>query len=88
MPNVAHIGPKIYAHRMEYPSRDFPIMERGDTQEIDWPFRTGKAIVARLPFTRRAVVLGVWVGQQFEDEALTDAIKARSIDYGSIEHVG
>lgn len=81
MPNVHHLGSKIYAHLMEYPTKKFPVIDVGDTQEIDWPFRTGKAIVTRIPFTRRAVVIGRWIGSSTEHAALTSAIKARSIDY-------
>lgn len=81
MPNVTQLGPTLYAHRMEYPTKNFPVFDRGDTQEIDWPFRTGKAIVTRIPFTRRAIVVGRWIGKRSEEDALTSAIHARSIDY-------
>lgn len=79
MPNVAHIGSKFFAHRMDYPSRKFPLAEPGFTQEIDYPYRTGKSLVMRLPFSTHAVCVGVWVGQEAEDEALTRAIGARWI---------
>ena len=81
MPNVTQLGPRIYAHPMEYPTNKFPIIDKGHTQEIDWPFRMGKAAVLRLPFTRRALVIGVWTGRQDEHAALSSAIGARSIDH-------
>jgi hypothetical protein len=81
MPNVTQLGPRIYSHPMEYPTTKFPVVDVGQTQEIDWPFRTGKGLVLRLPFTRRALVVGVWTGKQDETSALTNAIGARSIDH-------
>lgn len=77
MPTVHHIGTKIYVHRMEYPPGRWPLAEVGDTQEIDWPFRTGKGVVIRLPFTRTAVCVGRWGRSIEEDDALTTAIGAR-----------
>ena len=41
MPNVQDIGTNFYAHRMRYPTKSFPLFEKGATQEIEWPFRTG-----------------------------------------------
>lgn len=65
---------------MTYPSRKFPIMECGTTQEIEWPFRFGQGLVIRLPFTTKAVVVGRWIGDREEEEALSDAIGARKLD--------
>jgi len=80
VPNVHHIGPKIYAHQMTYPPGSFPLCERGDTQEIEYPFRTGSSLVFRFPFTRRAMAVGVWTGKRDEEDALMGAIVARWID--------
>lgn len=77
MPNVQDIGTNFYAHRMRYPTKSFPLFEKGATQEIEWPFRTGAAVVARVPFTTTALVIGRWVSSSDEDDALTSAIGAR-----------
>ena len=77
MPHVHHIGPKIYVHQMTYPPGGFPLCERGETQEIEHPFRTGQSVVLRMPFSRRALAVGVWRGERDEDDALMGAIAAR-----------
>lgn len=56
-------------------------MERGTTQEIDWPYRTGVSVVARMPWSTRAFVVGRWTGQRPEEDALSAAIGARRIDH-------
>lgn len=65
---------------MAYPSTQYPVAEVGDTQEIEWPFRTGRALVLRAPLTKQAVVVGRWVGQKDEVDALESAIGARELD--------
>lgn len=80
MPNVTQLGPRIYAHPMEYPTTKFPLVDKGHTQEIDWPYRTGKGLVFRLPLTRRALVVGIWGKPVDEEIALTNAVAARWID--------
>lgn len=79
MPNVHHIGPKVYVHQMTYPSTAFPLAERGTTQEIEYPFRCGQSVVIRLPFTTRAMAFGVWTGKVEESMALEGAIGAKWI---------
>lgn len=77
MPHVQDIGTKWYTHRMSYPTTSFPIIERGATQEIEYPFRTGNALVMRVPFTTMAMVVGRWGDVRNEEEALSSAIGAR-----------
>ena len=77
MPNVHHLGPKIFVHQMTYPPGRFPLCERGATQEIEYPFRTGSSVVFRLPFSTRALSVGIWTGQVEETVALEGAIGAR-----------
>lgn len=79
MPKVHHIGSKVYAHQMVYPPGKFPLVERGETQEIEYPFRTGHSVVMRAPFTRRALAVGLWRGKRDEDDALMGALGARWI---------
>lgn len=47
-----------------YPRRDVPLTERGESQEAEYPWRTGSCQVFRLPFTKRAVAIGKWTGYQ------------------------
>jgi hypothetical protein len=79
VPKVHDIGSKFYVHRMAYPSTKFPLSERGFTQEIDFPYRDGKCLVVRIPLTRQAVCVGVWGDDRDEEEALTDALRARTL---------
>ena len=65
---------------MSYPSRKFPVVDKGNTQEIEYPFRVGQSVVLRVPFTKQAVVLGRWVSSKPETDALTSAIGARQLE--------
>ncbi len=80
MPQTHDIGSKTFVHRMDYPSRDFPVIDRGHTTEIEYPYRSGKSLVIRIPFSTRAVVIGRWGDQQDEETALQTAIGWREID--------
>lgn len=79
MPEVHNIGSNHFAHTMEYPTRAFPIIDRGSTQEIEWPYRTGRSVVIRVPFTRQAMVVGKWTGEKDEELALSEAIGVREL---------
>jgi hypothetical protein len=65
MPDTKEIG-SFFIHAMEYPSTDFPLMERAKSQEIEHPFRVGRSWVIRIPFSREAFVVGRW-GPPAED---------------------
>lgn len=65
---------------MRYPPGRYPLVERGRTTEIDWPFRTGHGVVARLPLTRLAASIGVWDQPVAEEHALMTALGARWIE--------
>lgn len=84
MPAVHYIGKKWFTQFMRYPTRKFPIVDRGHTQEIEWPFRTGDSWVVRVPATTAAMVVGKWVGSLDEQEALESALSARWVG----DHVG
>ena len=50
------------------------------TQEIDEPFRSGKGFAIRIPFTKRALVVGKWSNTDYtESQALTYAIRGRGL---------
>ena len=53
-------------HVLHYPSKDFPLVDRGTTQEIDYPFRKASSLLFRVPFRTNAVVVGKW-GAPVED---------------------
>jgi hypothetical protein len=76
----------IYGGRLQYWHRKtLPILEVGTTQETEYPFRTGKCLVLRIPFTKPGFYLGVWVSNpnvnQDDEEAIAgllgNALKAR-----------
>ena len=75
MPVTKDAG-RFFAHGMTYPSTNFPLVDKGVTQEIEHPFRLGKSLVPRAPFTRRALVLGVWGASATDpDKALEKALR-------------
>lgn len=71
---------KLYWHILEYPVKPNNFWERAYTQEIDEPFRAGSGVAIRMPFTRKAVVIGWWGESHPESEALTYAIRGRYLD--------
>jgi len=76
---------KIYWHILEYPVKPKVLWERAETQEIDEPFRFGSGWSIRMPFTRKAVVIGKWKHSYTETEALTYAIRGRSMDSNEVD---
>lgn len=84
MPKI-HTRGRWFAHAQTYPSRRFPLMERGTTQEIEFPFRRGSALVVRLPGSRRALVAGVWRDFLGERAALMSALGAREVDWRGLD---
>jgi hypothetical protein len=78
-------GP-IYGGVLRYWHKSFlPIFEIGTTQETEYPFRKGKCLVFRIPFTTPGFYLGMWVSRpsvnRDDDEAidsiLQDALRSR-----------
>jgi len=63
-----------------YAHRGWPWIERGDTQEIEYPYRKSRSLVLRLPFTRTGLVVGKWGPPRPEMEALLDAVRGRFSD--------
>jgi len=73
------LGP-IYFHRLTYPVKPRGLMERAYSQEIDGEFRRGYGTSVRLPFTKQALVIGVWKKTGYtESQALTYAINGRGL---------
>lgn len=66
------LGP-IYAGKLEYYHRKFlPIVELGKTQETEIPFRVGRCLVFRLPFTKPGFYIGVLFRTVEDPHLLTD----------------
>ncbi len=56
-------------------------MERGNSQETNWPFRVGRSIVIRVPFRRFALVIGKWSDTSLDEEqALLGALGGRNLE--------
>lgn len=61
---------------LRYAHRGWPWIERGNTQEIEWPYRKARwSVVVRFPFTLSALVIGRWGDPRPEEEALLDAVQ-------------
>jgi hypothetical protein len=70
---------KFYTQIFTYPEIPKVFVEKAYTQLIDPPFHTGVGIAFRVPFTKKALVLGVWVNTLDEGTALTHAIGGRML---------
>ena len=76
-----YVGSLKYWHK-----KALPIIEVGTTQETEMPYRKGKCLVFRAPFTEPGYFLGVWYKRpdiQWEDDdkidaLLSDAMRGRS----------
>lgn len=80
MPQIHDIGKHHFVHTMKYPAKNFPIIDKGETQEIEDPYRNGRSLVFRIPLSRLALVFGRWQTRFSEDMALRRAIGARDLD--------
>ena len=76
----------LYAGKLRYwHKKALPILEVGSTQETEYPYRKGKCLVLRAPFTEPGFYLGVFYKKpnihQDDDDAidalLSEAMKGR-----------
>jgi len=80
------IGP-LYADVIQYYHRKaLPVIEKGWTQETEFPYRKSKlCVVFRAPFTHPGFVLGIWgksdrhILEEDAEELLAAAIGLRSM---------
>jgi hypothetical protein len=77
MAKVHDIGSRLYWQRLYWHSEDPPLIHRTTTQEIEPPYRNGRCLVLRVPFTKVAIVLGAWGSTMRESEALLSAVGGR-----------
>jgi hypothetical protein len=79
---------KLYVTAVKYPHRNtMPIIEKGWTHEIEEPFRRGSCLVFRVPFTYPGFAIGIWVEEQDEETALTNAMWTRVMDEVDTEDI-
>ena len=80
MPKAHDIGP-LFVQVTNFPYKwGYKLFVRGWTQEIEPPYRTSKPFIVRLPFYK-ALVLGLWTGNNSEEEALNSALGRRDLTY-------
>jgi hypothetical protein len=81
MPKVHNIGKQHFVQYFRFPAKwGWKVIVRGDTQEINEPYRTSKPFMIRLPFYR-VLVIGKWIGELDEEQALNTAIHRRDLTY-------
>lgn len=86
MAETHDIGSKFYWHWAWYQTRKSPLFAREPTTEIDRPFRTGLSTVWKIPFSRRALVVGIWTGKsESETVAILRATGGREVDWVTYE---
>lgn len=83
-------GP-LYVGKLKYYHRNFlPIVEVGTTRETDMPYRHGRCLVFRVPFTKPGFYAGIlfkdvdhpeWLTDDEIDEILVKALKSRVVDH-------
>lgn len=72
-----YIGTLRYWHK-----KPLPIVEVGSTTEIEPPFRLGKCLVFRIPFTHPGYYIGLWVKKtniNQDDEDSIDALLVQAM---------
>lgn len=79
MANIRSIK-KVYWHVLTYPEKPKTFIEKAETQLIDPPYSYGSGVAIRVPFTSKALVIGIWLGTLSEGSALTRAIGGRIIE--------
>ena len=57
------MGP-FWLERYIYRHLPAPLTERGGNQEQGYPWRIGQGRIFRVPFTRQAIAIGRWTGEQ------------------------
>jgi hypothetical protein len=84
MANTRGLGP-VFWHGMKYPVKPPVLIDPSETQEIDEPFRRGRGYAIRFPFTKHALVVGLWQSSHNESEALTYAISGRAMKHEEVD---
>ena len=77
MAKITDVGPFAYVQRLYWTLENPPLWHLDVTNEIEYPFRRGRCLVLRVPFTKRAFAVGLWGERQAEQEALLAAMGGR-----------
>lgn len=77
MAQTRQVG-EYYWHTMNVPARG-PLVTSDLTYEIDPPYRVGRSLILRAPYTGRCLVVGHWFARLDEDVALMSAARGREI---------
>jgi hypothetical protein len=67
----------VYTTRVPYLDKESPLLEAGWSAEIEFPYRQGRCLAVRVPFTRRGFALGWWGPEGDEEETLVKAAGVR-----------
>jgi len=71
---------KFYWHGINYGFKPKELFEKAESREIEAPFRIGKGIALRVPFSTRGIVMGWWRKSGLsESQALTYAVNGRGL---------
>jgi hypothetical protein len=79
------LGPTYVGTLRYYHKKLLPVLEVGTTQETEMPYRKGKCLVFRLPFTTPGFYLGLfyhtpevsWEDDEKIDALLSEAMRSR-----------
>lgn len=82
------LGP-FYVTRVQYLDKERHLPEVGWTAETDYPWRMGRCLVFRIPFTHLGLGLGLWGPEGDEEETLVKAAGVRylgpTVDVSDLE---
>lgn len=77
MPETHDLGRAYLTHMRYLHRKRLDFFEVGTTHEIEHPYRKGRCLVFRIPFTKFGIVLGLWGRPGDEDSRLAEAIGCR-----------
>ena len=70
----------LYVGKLEYYHRNvLPVIEKGWTQETEFPYRKGSCLVFRLPKTHPGYYVGVWTDKglpEYDEDGAADRLAA------------
>lgn len=84
MAHTTDIG-AAFVQRLYYHSDNPPLLALTGSQEIEPPYRSGRCLVVRLPFSTRAVAVGLWLRQRSEKDALLNAMSGRVVQDNDVD---
>jgi hypothetical protein len=83
---ATHDMGSYYWTTIKYLRRPRVIVERAESQEIDFPFRRGLGVAFRLPFSTLGIVVGKWISTApSESHALSYAIGGRVVSENELD---